>query len=79
MGVSYSVMTAIAQRIEQDMGQLSLEELLALHEKLLASIGEKEDSQNLDPSPAEEIRRRIQEIDAGKTEGTDAFQALKEM
>jgi hypothetical protein len=35
-------MTVIAQRIEKDIRQLSLEEMLALHEKLLASIGEKE-------------------------------------
>jgi hypothetical protein len=72
-------MTLIAQRIEKDIGQLSLEEMLALHEKLLASIGERENSQHLDPAYADEIRRRIGEIDSGKAEGTEAFQALKEM
>ncbi len=70
-------MTVIAQRIEKDIRQLSLEEMLALHEKLLASIGEKE--KKLDPAYADEIRRRIEEIDSGKVEGTDAFQAIKEM
>jgi putative addiction module component (TIGR02574 family) len=72
-------MTVIAQRIEKDIRELSLEEMLALHETLLASIDEKENAQNLDPAYADEIRRRITEIDSGKTEGTDAFQSLKEM
>jgi putative addiction module component (TIGR02574 family) len=72
-------MTAIAQRIEQDIRQLSLEDMLALHERLLASIGEKESTQNLDPAYVDEIQRRIQEIDSGKVEGSDAFQSLKAM
>ena len=72
-------MTVVAQKIEKEFRQLSLEELLELHEKLLASIGEKETAQNLDPAYADEIRRRIKEIDSGKAEGVDAFQALKEM
>jgi len=70
-------MTVIAQRIEKDIRQLSLEEMLALHEKLLASIGEKE--KKLDRAYANEIRRRIKEIDSGEVEGLDAFQALKEL
>jgi putative addiction module component (TIGR02574 family) len=72
-------MTVLAQKIEKEIQQLSLEEMLALHEKLLASIGEKESAQNLDPAYADEIQRRIKEIDSGKAEGTDAFQTLKEM
>jgi len=72
-------MTVIAQKIEKEIRQLSLEEMLALHEKLLATIDEKENARNLDPAYADEIRRRIKEIESGKTEGTDAFQALKEM
>ena len=71
--------TAIAQRIENEIPQLSLEEMMALHAKLLASIGKMENTQKLDPSYVNEIQRRIAEIDTGKVEGTDAFQSLKEM
>jgi hypothetical protein len=72
-------MTVIAQRIENDIRQLSLEEMLDLHEKLLASIGEKETAHDLDPAYADQIRKRMEEIDSGRVAGIDAFQALKEM
>jgi len=69
----------IAQRIEQEIPQLSLEEMLVLHDMLLTSIGEKEEAQNLDPDDVDEIQRRIREIDSGTITGTDAFQSLREM
>lgn len=72
-------MTAVAQRIEKEIQQLSLEEMLALHEKLLVSIGEKENAERLDPAYVDELQRRIREIDSGKVEGVDAFRALDEM
>ena len=72
-------MTAVAKKIEQEMQHLPLEDLLVLHEHLIVSIHEKEDTQQLDPAFRHEIRRRVQEVDSGKAEGVDAFEALKEM
>ena len=59
------------------MRQLPLEDMLVLHEQLMASIHEKEET--LDPAFREEIRRRVEEIDAGKADGVDALRALEEM
>ncbi|MDB6023134.1 MAG: hypothetical protein JWQ04_2991 [Pedosphaera sp.] len=72
-------MTAMAKKIEQEIQQLPLEDMLALHEHLIASIHAREDAKPLDPAFREEVRRRIEEIDSGKAEGVDPFQALKEM
>lgn len=69
----------VAQKIEKEIQELSVEDMLALHEKLLTSIEEKELAQNLDPAYADEIRRRVREIESGSVEGIDAFQALDEM
>jgi hypothetical protein len=70
-------MTAAAKKIEEEIQQLELEDMLALHEHLISSIHEKERA--LDPLFREEIQRRIREIDAGQAEGVDPFQAVKEM
>jgi putative addiction module component (TIGR02574 family) len=72
-------MTAVAKRIEQEIRQLPLEDMLVLHEHLVASIHEKEDAAPLDPAFRDEIQRRVKEIDSGKADGVDAFEALKEM
>ena len=72
-------MTAVAKRIEQEIGKLPLEDMLVLHEQLVASIHENEEKQGLDPTFRDEIRRRIEEIDSGKIKGVDAFEALKDM
>jgi hypothetical protein len=70
-------MTAMAKKIEQEIRHLPLEDMLLLHEHLLASIHEKEEA--LDPAFREEIQRRVKEIDSGKAKGVDPFKALKEM
>jgi putative addiction module component (TIGR02574 family) len=72
-------MTAVAKRIEQEIRQLPIEDMIVLHEHLTTSIHEKEDDERLDPAFREEIQRRIDEIDSGKAQGVDAFEALKEM
>jgi putative addiction module component (TIGR02574 family) len=72
-------MTAAAKKIEQEFRQLPAEDLLALHEHLVVSIHEREEAEQLDPAFRDEIRRRVEEIDAGETEGVDAFEALKGM
>jgi Putative addiction module component len=72
-------MTAATKRIQQEIRQLPLEDMLVLHEHLVASIHEKEDTQQLDPAFRDEIQQRVKEVDSGKAEGVDAFEALKEM
>ena len=72
-------MTTVATRIEREIGQLPLEDMLLLHEHLLVSIHEKEDASPLDPAFRDEIARRVEEIDSGKAKGVDAFEALKDM
>jgi putative addiction module component (TIGR02574 family) len=72
-------MTIAAKRIEMEIRQLPLEDLLVLHEQLVASIHEKGDAEPLDPAFRDEIHRRVKEIDSGKAAGVDAFKALKEM
>jgi putative addiction module component (TIGR02574 family) len=72
-------MTAAAKKIQQEIRQLPLEDMLVLHEHLVESIHAKEDTQQLDPVFRDEIQRRVKEVDSGKAEGVDAFEALKEM
>jgi len=72
-------MTSVAMRIEREFRQLPLDDMLALHECLVASIHEREDSQPLDPAYRDEIKRRVQEIDSGGAKGVDAFKALEGM
>ena len=72
-------MTATAQRIQQEIRQLPLEDMLVLHEHLVLSIHEKEQTEQLDPSFRDEIQRRVKEIDSGKAAGVEAFGALREM
>ena len=72
-------MTAAAQKTQREIRQLPLEDMLVLHEQLIASIHAKEDTQQLDPAFRDEIQRRVKEVDSGKAEGVDAFEALKEM
>jgi hypothetical protein len=70
-------MTAIAQKIEQDLKGLPLEDMLLIHEHLLTSIEQRE--ADLPEDYRREIERRIAEIDAGTDKGVDAFEALKKM
>lgn len=72
-------MTAVARKIEQEIRELPLDDLIVLHEHLTASIHEKEDDEKLDPAFREEIQRRIDQINSGEAQGMDAFQALGEM
>ena len=72
-------MTAIAKKIEEEIQHLPLEDMLALHEHLILSIHESEEARNLDPAFRREIQRRVDEIDSGKVQGTDALDDLKQM
>jgi len=72
-------MSAAGKKIQQEIRQLPLEDMLALHERLVASIHEIEETESLDPAFRDESQRRVNEIDSAKTECIDAFEALKRM
>lgn len=77
--VRYGRMTVAAEKIQEEMRHLPLEDMLVLHAHLIESIHQKESTEEMDPSFRDEIRRRVEDIDAGKTEGLDAYEALKKM
>ena len=62
-----------------EIRQLPLEDMLLFHENVVASDHEKEDAEPLDSAFRVEIQLRVNEIDSGKAEGVDAFEALKAM
>ncbi len=72
-------MTAIAKEIEGQIQHLPLEDMFARHERLIVSIHESEEARRLDPDFRREIQRRVEEIDSGKVQGTDALEALEKM
>jgi len=58
---------------------LPLSDLLAIHQQLVVSFHEKEETEGIDPAFAADIERRVQEIESGLSEGVDALEALKAM
>ena len=75
----YDLVTATARKIEQEIKELSLQDLVALYPRLVEAMYAKEDDEGLDPAFRNDILRRIDEIDAGRAEGVDAFKALNEL
>lgn len=72
-------MTAVAQKFEREIRQLPLSDLLEIHQQLLVSIREREEAEAVEPAFADDIARRIREIDSGVVVGVDALEAVKEM
>jgi len=72
-------MTAIAKKLGKEIQHLALEDMLALHEHLIVSIHQREEARSLDPAFRNDIQRRIDEIDSGRVQGTDALESLKNM
>ncbi len=72
-------MSATAEKLAREISSLPPEEMLALHARLLRALYATQDNEQLDPAFRAEIVRRINDIDAGKIDGADAFDALKRM
>ncbi|HEY2953328.1 MAG TPA: hypothetical protein VGK40_12130 [Verrucomicrobiae bacterium] len=66
-------------KIEQEIKELPLQDLAALYPRIVEAMYAKEDAEGLDPAFRNDILRRIDEIDAGRAEGVDAFKALNEL
>ena len=71
-------MSAPVQELERAISELAIGDMLHLHERLIARIHNQAGLEGLDPAFRDEIARRVQEIDAGKAQSFDAFQALRE-
>jgi hypothetical protein len=72
-------MTTAAKRIELEIRQLPLEDILVLHQHLVVTIHGKEAAEPLDPTFRDEIQRRVKEIASGQAWVVDAFEAHKKM
>jgi putative addiction module component (TIGR02574 family) len=72
-------MSVATAKLEREIKKLPIEEMVSIHEHLIAAIHEKADAQGLDPAFRAEIEQRISEIDAGNEQGVDAFRALRKM
>ena len=58
---------------------LPVNDMVVLHEHLIATIHDVEDAKGLDPAFQADIERRVKSIDSGHAKGVDAFRALKKM
>ena len=72
-------MSVTAEKLAREISKLPPEEMLALHARLLQALYAKQEDEELDPAFRAEIARRIDDIDAGKVVGVDAFDAIKRM
>ena len=72
-------MSVATEKLERQIKKLPVEEMVSIHELLIATIHDKSDAQGLDGAFRDEIEQRLKEIDAGAEKGVDAFRALKKM
>ncbi len=72
-------MSPRTQAIEQEIKELSLDEMVVLYDHLMATIQERESAEGLDEERKETIERRTKEIDAGSVEGQEAFSVIDQL
>ena len=72
-------MSVATERIARAIQKLPMEQMVVMHEHLIAAIQEKAESEGLDPDFRDEIQRRIKDIHAGKAKGVEAFRAFRKM
>ena len=72
-------MSVATDQIEREIDKLPVEEMMSMHERLIATIYAKIEAEGLDPAFRAEIIRRLSEIETGTAKGVDAFQALRGM
>jgi hypothetical protein len=72
-------MSPATRELERSIRLLPFDDMVALHECLIAAIHETEDSKELDPAFRSDIARRVQSVDSGHAVGIDAFRALEKM
>lgn len=72
-------MSVTTKKLARAIEKLPVEQMVFMHEHLIASIHARTDSEGLDPEFRDEIQQRVKEIEAGKAKGADAFRALRKM
>ena len=72
-------MSVATEKIERAIRKLPVNEMVSMHEHLIASLHDKADAEGLDPAFRHEISQRVKEIDAGTAKDEEAFRALREM
>lgn len=75
-------MNARARQLLDELLQLSVDDRTLIAAELTASLHDGEDDampEEIEKAWAEEIRRRVENIRAGKSKGRDAFEALAEI
>lgn len=72
-------MTITASKIESQIRQLPVEDMLELHERLILTFHKKEEERRIDQTYQTDIKRRIAEVKSGRAKGNDASKALKKM
>lgn len=72
-------MSAATEKLEEAIRKLPVEEMVSMHEHLIAAIHDRADAGGLDPAFRDEVARRVKEIDDGTAKGVDAFRALRKM
>jgi len=72
-------MSVATEKLERAIKKLPVDDMISMHERLIAAIHEKADARGLDADFREDIEQRVKEIDTGREKGADAFRALKKM
>ena len=72
-------MNATTAQLERSIRELSVEERLALHERLVATVLDEEEARGLEPGFRRDIERRVNDVRTGKAKGVDALRALRKM
>jgi hypothetical protein len=72
-------MSPTIEKIKKEVEELSVGEMVELHEKLIERIHARDEKYGLEPGFKSALERRIRDVDDGKVEGRDAFEGLKEI
>lgn len=69
-------MSPTIEKIKEELKDLSVDEMVELHEKLIERIHEKDEKFGLEPESKAVLQRRIHDIDKGNVSGKDAYESL---
>lgn len=62
-------MSPTVQKLEREIRKLPAKDMIALHEHLIAAVHQAEQEIGLSPEWQAELKRRVEDIDAGRVKG----------
>ena len=71
-------MSPLANKFKKEMEQLSVDEMVVLHEELIGQIHERSDAGHGAAFRAT-LERRVEELQSGAVKGIDAVEVLRSM